>query len=625
MGDAVQSRLRVLGRQAELADLERVLGPGEGTRALLLVGEAGIGKTTVWAAGVDAAAQQGMQVLSVRAAAAEEEFSFAGLADLLSGIEGDALAGLPAVQRRALEAALLRADPDDAPTGARAVATALLGVLRDLAANRPLFVAVDDVQWLDLASAQALAFAARRLERDEVRFVLARRAGDSSVLEAAFAPSELARIELTPLTFGALQSLLAERLGLGLPRRVMRQVVEASGGNPFFALELGRLLLERGIPKAGEELPVPTAGEDLVGARVTRLPRATFRALLAVALSPGLSRDQLASLVGEGPLDDAFGTAVLVLDGERIRPAHPLLASTARGRASPRERQALHRELAAVLVGKELQARHLALGTDLPDGAAAATLVAASRKAAARGAATDAVDLAAHALRLTPVGTDEWVEHVLVLAERLLVAGEHERASELLTSELPRLPAGTPRARAHLLLADTDSGLAHLDERVKNLQRSLAERPADPGLRAIAAARWSHYLTVLRVEQLDEAERRALEALPDALLAGPVVEREVLFALACARKLRGHPIDDIGARFEGASSDAFLIRRGVRARRRRAARYARPHRRGAPRPRAAARARGGTRRGVVVDLAAISALRARASCGRVARGSRAAR
>src|SRR5262249_30816872 len=158
----------------------------------------------VWTAGIAALAGDTL-VLSARPAAAEEELSFAGLADLLAPVGADALAVLPTPQRRALEVALLRAQPEDGPAGSRALAAALLGARRAPAAAGTVLVAVDDLQWLDRASAQALAFAARRLEHDAVRFLLARRDGEESIVEQAFAHDDLPLLELAPLSFGALQ------------------------------------------------------------------------------------------------------------------------------------------------------------------------------------------------------------------------------------------------------------------------------------------------------------------------------------------------------------------------------------------------------------------------------------
>jgi hypothetical protein len=151
-------------------------------RALVLTGGPGIGKTTVWDVGIAVAHELGWRVLRARPSGAEARLSFAALIDLLDGVGMEALA-VPAPQRAALEAALLRVQPTGVPAQPQAIALGLLNALRALAARGPVLVAVDDVQWVDSPSADALAFVARRVEGVAVRFLLARRSGRRSVLE----------------------------------------------------------------------------------------------------------------------------------------------------------------------------------------------------------------------------------------------------------------------------------------------------------------------------------------------------------------------------------------------------------------------------------------------------------
>ena len=168
---------RLLGRDAELAAIVRLLDardrlPG----ATVLHGPAGIGKTSLWLAGVAAARERGFRVLSSRPSEAETTFAYAGLADLLGGAVGEALAELPPVQRRALEAALLLGD-SVAGSGDRTVAAAFLGALRSLSIDGLVCIAVDDAQWLDAASLAALRHALARLDGEPVATLLAVRGG----------------------------------------------------------------------------------------------------------------------------------------------------------------------------------------------------------------------------------------------------------------------------------------------------------------------------------------------------------------------------------------------------------------------------------------------------------------
>src|SRR5262249_37320755 len=146
-----------------------------------------------------------------------------------------------------------------------------------------------------------------------------------------------------------------------LPRHMLRGVMESTEGNPLFALELGRTLVERGLPALGEDLPVPDAVDDLLGTRVEGLNPPLRKLLLATALSGDLGSTELAAIENSRALDDAVEAGLLVLDRDRVRASHPLLAAAAVERAGEDERRLLHRELARILRDDELRARHLAL------------------------------------------------------------------------------------------------------------------------------------------------------------------------------------------------------------------------------------------------------------------------
>jgi len=156
----------VLGRDEEMLVVGRFLDNlFSGPVACVLEGDAGIGKTALWRAGVAAARGAGVRVLTCAPAEVETALSYSSLADLLAGIEPKLIEGLPGPQRAALEVALLRAGSGDAVAGQRAVATATIAVLTKLASSTRVLVAVDDVQWLDLPSARVLEFAASKTRR----------------------------------------------------------------------------------------------------------------------------------------------------------------------------------------------------------------------------------------------------------------------------------------------------------------------------------------------------------------------------------------------------------------------------------------------------------------------------
>jgi predicted ATPase len=165
-------------------------------------------------------------------------------------------------------------------------------------------IAIDDVQWLDPHSLDVLTFVAPRLAASAARFLLSTRPGGSSPLERAIGPP-LERLDIGPLSLGATRQLLHDRLGLSLPRPVLRRLVDSTVGNPLFALEVGRTLTVGDLPGIGDDLPVPDTVEDLLGTRVGRLPARIRRLLLAVALSQDPMVVQLQAIADAAGLDEA--------------------------------------------------------------------------------------------------------------------------------------------------------------------------------------------------------------------------------------------------------------------------------------------------------------------------------
>ena len=245
----------LVGREEELAALVRLLDASDQLPgAAVLPGEAGIGKTTLWLAAIDVADARGYRTMSCRPSEAETQFAFAGLADLLGHAAADVLPELPPIQRRALEAALLLGETETHADD-RAVAAAFLGALRLLARDRPVCLAVDDIQWLDAASIAALRYALARLERESVAALLTVRGGLPPWLRRAVAEERLLTIEMGGLSVGALEALLRARLDATFPRPTLIRLWQTSGGNPFYALELaGALQRKRSSLAFGEEL-----------------------------------------------------------------------------------------------------------------------------------------------------------------------------------------------------------------------------------------------------------------------------------------------------------------------------------------------------------------------------------
>jgi predicted ATPase len=268
----------VVGRDREMAAVAAFLDAvRSGPCGLVLEGAAGIGKTTVWSAGAGWAVGRRYTVLSSRPAESEATLSFAALGDLLDGVLDRVLPPLPPPQRRALEVALLLADPLGSPPEQRAVAVAFLAVIRQLAASGPVVLAVDDLQWLDGPSARALEFALRRLSHEPAGLLACLRVpaderpapGGMTGLPAG----RLTRLRIGPLTLGAFQAAVRATAGPELSRLTIRRLFNASGGNPFYGLELARALHRAGAePPPEEPLPVPEDLQGVLSARLSALP-----------------------------------------------------------------------------------------------------------------------------------------------------------------------------------------------------------------------------------------------------------------------------------------------------------------------------------------------------------------
>ena len=238
----------------------------------------------MWQAGVEAARDRSIRVLAASPAAAETGLSFAAIGDMLGEVADDVLPELPAPQRRALEVALLLTEAEHSTPDPRAVAVGLLSALRVLEPVEQVLVAVDDVQWLDTASAGVLSYAARRLHDEPIGLLLARRAGEGepAPLDLDQALAEHALLRVGPLTLGATHRLLRERLGLTLPRPILRRIHETSGGNPFYTLELAHAVEGRDI-SAGAPLALSPTLDDLLRNRIVVLPAETREALFVAA------------------------------------------------------------------------------------------------------------------------------------------------------------------------------------------------------------------------------------------------------------------------------------------------------------------------------------------------------
>ena len=482
----------MIGRDAELAAVDEFLaGVSTGLGVLLLDGEAGVGKTTLWNAAVAAATRRGFRVLSCRPAATEAKLSFGGLDDLLDGVVEEVSDSLPEPQRQALDAVLLRGPSTDAD--ARTVCRAVLETVRLLAGSGPVVLAVDDVQWLDRPSAQVVEYVVRRLSDEPVGVVLAWRSAAAEALPLGLArvpwPERVRRLTVGPLSVGALHRLLQSHLELSLSRPILVRVHATSGGNPFYALEIARAVAAMNRRLAADEpLPIPATLNELVRSRLTRLPAATRDVLLVVSALAVPTMRLVAEAVGDAragaAVERAVRVGVLVAERDRLEFSHPLLASGVYADASRRRRIAVHRRLAEVVADEEERAHHLGLATEEPDEDVAATVESAALLALKRGAPSTAADFYETAERLTPPADGDGVRRRLLVAARCHgVAGNTPRGRQLIEKILSTDMPGPGRAEALLLLSSGEFGdLA--SEAVDMLEQALEEAAGRPELEA---------------------------------------------------------------------------------------------------------------------------------------------
>jgi hypothetical protein len=398
--------------------------------ALVIEGEPGIGKTSLWLDTVRRARAEGYTVLTVRAAMAESVLAYTVLADLLGAVDNTVWTDLPAAQLDALDAVLLRQDQLSGDADQRAVTAAFETVISRLASRGPVILAIDDLQWVDASSAAVLLHAARRLPVGAALLCTTREPGATARLHLP-QPDAVRPIRLAPLTLGALAEMLRMRLGTAVNRPTLVRIHDQSGGNPYYAVALAGEMANR-IP--GAPVTLPDSFAELVHTRLGRLDARCHDALLAVASladptvplvaqATGTTPQQLFELIG-----GAEAQGVLAVSGNRLRFTNPVLAHGVYSAASPPRRRAMHRRLALLLTDPELHARHLALSDPAGTPPTLKALDTAAKIARRRGAPVAAAEFVDLAIRL---GGDTPKRRIRS-ARSHLDAGDSARARALL-------------------------------------------------------------------------------------------------------------------------------------------------------------------------------------------------
>ncbi|MEW5807968.1 MAG: AAA family ATPase [Actinomycetota bacterium] len=526
MGGALVGRLE---EQQQLAQLCARCRAGE-SGVLVVYGEAGIGKSALLR---DALRHlDGVRVLRLSGAESEMELAYAGVQQVCSPISAG-IDQLPDPQRDALQVALGLRD-GDAPDPLM-VSLAVLTLLGDAGVECPSAVIVDDAQWVDRASLQALTFAARRLLADAVVMLFATRMPD--------APTELTglpALHLEGLSRGHARALLSELLPGQLDDSMRENILAESEGNPLALTEFSHSM--RPAELAGgyglvAATPVAQRIENEYSQRIRDLPPATRTLLLLAASEPTGNPVWLSAAAAQLGVDhDAVVPAEdssLIMATSRIRFRHPLVRSAVYRGASLPERRRAHAALADVITdpaAAEHRAWHRAHAATGADEAVAVELVGSADRARRRGGAAAAAAFLAYAVDLTPLPT--------------------RRAERALEAASATLDAGDPEGATRLLAGVRDTGDL-LEARVDLLRAKIAfavQRGRDAPPLLLAAAE--------KLRRLDATLARAtyLDALVAAMIVGRLAadDRSSAAAIAAAAQ---HAPPAVGPR---TSLDLFL-------------------------------------------------------------------
>jgi len=561
----------VVGRTAEVGALRAFVDSVAHAPALLVLeGEVGIGKSALWNEGLRYAGGCEYDVMSCRPVQSEAQLSFTALSDLLGGVPSSAFDVLPSPQRKALEVALMLAEPEVDEPHPLAVGLALVGLLRGLAADRPVIIGIDDCHWLDHASRRVLAFALRRFHRERIGLLATTRAAaDTTLVDDIVGAGQSVTVRrLGALPSADLEQILRRRLGDALSRRALGRVEKSAGGNPLFAIQIAQALVERGTSDDNVDLPLPASLQQMVGERLADLgPGLSVVQAAAATARPTVAL--ISQLFGqrEGPdgIRAAVEAGVLVGDGDRLAFTHPLLASAAYSRLERDERFRLHTRLAALLDDVEERARHLALASDEPSTEVAAALDVAARRARARCAPDTAAELWDAAARHSPADQlDNASERRLHAAQCRFEAGEVERARSILEDILRVVPHGSIRSKALTrwawMVAHIDGYTAGIDAFRTALREVEGDTPSE--FEALVGLAWSLHEPG-DLESAGIAARRALalaERAGDSKLTGAATTLTAFFEGLAGKGLAVETVRRVVEAGEFGDSPEMLVR-----------------------------------------------------------------
>lgn len=383
----------LLGRSAELGVLESLLDDVDRRgRALLVVGEAGIGKSALFEAAAAGAVARDVQVLRAAGVQSESHLPFAGLHLLLGPSLGRA-ADLPTPQRDALRAAFGEVEASEEGIDPLAVALATLTLLRDVADRRPLLVLAEDVQWLDERTASILPFVARRIEQDPIVLLASAR----ELPAGPFSDARLEQLDLTGLDDEAARALV-DRVAPGLDEVLATRLVTEARGNPLALGELGVAWRDLPVGTVLSRAPLTTRLRDTFTERMQSLEPGCRTFLLVTALHHGGSADEILAaggvLTGEArgvaDLQQAVDARLIETDLGGVHFRHSLMRAAIVDAAGDADRRAAQSALAEVVADPDRAVWHRSAAALVPDEALAVALDGLADRARRRGAVDDA-------------------------------------------------------------------------------------------------------------------------------------------------------------------------------------------------------------------------------------------
>ncbi len=517
--------------------------------ALVIQGEPGIGKTTRWMDVCEEARRAGVRVLSTRSGVGESALDFVGVDDLLADVEPEVFDALPIAQRTALRQVLVRSGADGTEIDRRAAIGAFRALVAELATRTPVLIGVDDVQWLDEATRDALVYTMRRV-RGPVAVVVTERAvtGRGSAvswLDLGEAGS-VTRLVVRPMSVAELHRLVAGRTGRSLSRPAMARIAEMSGGNPYYAMELAQAMDSADwVWSAG----LPSSLVDATGLHRERLDADVNEVLLAAASVVGPTVDLLAAVLHRpveqivGSLEKAENLGIASIEAGRVRFSHPLLPHIIYSQARPGERRRIHRAVAAVEPSPQRQARHLALAATTGDPEILRALDSAAETARADAAPATAAELTEFAIGL---GGDTPVRRLHAARDHLL-AGDIDRSLALLEPTAQGLPDGLMRAHARVLVGGALAVRGTFGRAVDELRVALADAAEDPGL--TVQIQLALAMTLSAAGDHDGADDHVRQARMHAEgMADHVLTSQALAAQVLVRTANGEVAEEVSLR-----------------------------------------------------------------------------